>query len=140
MKKPTRLFLSSHASRVYRHTAEHSEKPEDVSNPAYFAHVAKQLSFGDKIEVMAEDGSWYREVVVRATGLNEVITGLLSHVDFSGPAETESPDMPYEIKYRGPHRRYSIIRKSDGEAIRDDLQTKEAAGQWLKNHMAVVHA
>ena len=48
-------------------TCEPNTKPEDLLNPAYWAHVAIKFNPRDVLEVWAEDGEWYAECMVRAT-------------------------------------------------------------------------
>jgi len=140
--KPTRLTLSQHSVRSYRHIASIEDSIEDVMKPDYFGHVARSLGVGDRVEVLSEDGSWYAELIVRAVGSVEVIMGQINHVVLSkqDAAELTAKDSPYEIKWRGPNALFSVVRVSDGEVVRDKLPSKDAASLWLKNHEKAVAA
>jgi hypothetical protein len=38
----------------------------------------------------------------------------------------------YEIKHRGPHLKFCVIRKSDNSPVREGLETKGEAHNWLQ--------
>lgn len=133
--KPTKLFSAEHAVVVYYHAPEFGVSLDDTLKPDYWTHVAKSLRVGHRIEMMAADGSWWAMLLVRAVGRHEAVVQALQHVELGEPVSVEIADSAYEIKWRGPARKYGIVRKSDGEVIREDIPVKEQAVQWLQNHM-----
>lgn len=134
--KPTKLFPVEHNVVVYHHTPEFGLNIEDMVKPDYWSHVAKQLRIGHRIEVMAADGAYWAMLIVRAVGRTEAVVQALQHVELGSPAEKiKGDDNPYEVKWRGPTKKFGVVRKSDNEVVRDEFPVREDAERWLKNHM-----
>lgn len=51
---------------VWVATIPHSTEQEDIFKPEFFSNVAAQLTVGDRIECVAEDGTYFIEVYVIA--------------------------------------------------------------------------
>lgn len=133
--KPTKLFPSEHSVVVYHHAPEFGVTIEDLQKPDYWTHVAPQLRQGHRIEVMAGDGSFWAMLLVRAAGRRDAVVGLLQHVKFGGEVEATVDDSPFEVVWRGPARKFSVVRKDDKEVIRDEFAVKEHAVKWMQNHL-----
>lgn len=135
MIKPTKLHTAEHSVVVYHHCPEEGVTLADVIKSDYWTHVAPQLRIGHRIEIMAPDGAWWAMLLVRAVGRHEAVVQALQHVVLGQAAEVSPADVPYEIKWRGPARQFGVIRKSDGEVIKDQFAVREHAALWLTNHM-----
>lgn len=138
--KPTRLLQATHEIVTYAHSPEYGVDLDTVMKPEYWSHVAQLLRPGYVVVVTAADMSWRAELMVRAAGRNEALMGLVSHVEFGEVEEPMPEGLPFEVKWRGPARKFGVIRKVDSEVLRDEFVTKEAASQWLRNHMKAVAA
>jgi hypothetical protein len=119
--------------RVWCASPEKGVTVEDMLVPSFWAHVAKQLRPGDRIEAVGNDGSWFVELFVRSASGNDARVAVLRAVklDQEVPA-VESDD--YEIKYRG-NAKWSVVRKSDKAVLIDGQDTKEQAAEWLAKHL-----
>ena len=82
---------------------------DEMLAPEFWAHVAKTLKPGDRIEVTAGDNEWFAELMVRSTTANEAKVFLMRQVSFATP-QAESGEV--EIKHRG-RAGWSVVRKSD---------------------------
>lgn len=134
--KPTKLQLAEHTVIVYAHSPEVGVTLDDLLKPEYWSHVAPQLRAGHRIEVMAGDGAWWAMLLVRATGRHEAVVQALQFVELGEQAaEISATDMPYEVKWGGPSRKFRVVRKSDGAVIKDEFAVREHADRWLKNHL-----
>lgn len=133
--KPTKLFPAEHSVVVYHHNPEFGVSLEDTLKPEYWAHVAKQLRVGHRIEMMASDGSWWAMLIVRAAGSHDAVLQALQHVPLGKAIDPVIEDSPYEVKWRGPSRKFGVVRKEDGEVIKDEFDVREAAAKWMANHM-----
>jgi hypothetical protein len=59
-------------------------------------------------------------------------------VDLSSKAEDQLEGEAFErfiVQYRGPHLKFCIIRKEDKEPIKENLQTKVEAHNWLNSYV-----
>src|SRR5689334_10959263 len=111
-----------------------------VSDPGYWAHVARLLTIGDWIELCAEDESYWALVRVISVGnvwaKVKVIsqdTEAVTHVDLPETAQ-------YAIEWKGPKMRFAVIRLSDKQILKGEFQTRSDAGAWLGNHMKALVA
>lgn len=138
--KPTKLFHAQHEIVAYAHSPEYGVTLKQVMEPTYWSHVARLLRPGFTVVVTAPDMTWRAELMVRAVGKTEVLMGLIGHAEFGGSVDVTSEDSPYEIKWRGPARKFGVIRKEDGAVVKDEFQAKEYAAQWIKNHIASMAA
>lgn len=103
--------------------APHTHTPDDVQDPEYFGLQADRLKVFDMIEVMAEDLSWYVELVVRAVpkGTHQVVTQLLTIKRF------DAADLPegWTVEYLGINGRHTIMRA--GEKVEGGFASREDA-------------
>lgn len=108
---------------------------ENVIKPAFWAHVAAKLKALDRIEVFAEDGQYWAELMVLSVGKMEAKVVVLRKIDLqAAPAPTLDLG-EYEVSWGGPHRKHRVVRKSDKEVIKDGFGTKEEAQLWLADHL-----
>jgi hypothetical protein len=131
--KPTSILLAEHTTATYHHTPEFQTSIDEVLGNDYWEHLARKLRPGDEIKVFAADATYYLHLVVRAATRNEVVLGVLSKVLFKSEAVITT-SAKYDVKYRGPSVRWSVMKVADGSVIRDNFQTQEEAEKWLTNH------
>lgn len=134
----------------YAVIAEIGTTPEHLLDPAYWAHHAFKMKPWDKIEVRAQDGTWYAEYIVLEASrtwakVKQIIFVPLTTADVS---LTQSQDMDakrdnaltealanHEVKWRGP-KGWSVVRKSDHAALSEGHRLKTDAEGWLRNHVS----
>lgn len=133
-----RLQQAEYQRTVYRVVPELNTPYEELFDPQYWAHVSAKFRPGDRIEVEAEDGSYYAELRVMDAGTLYAKVAELRKVDFDDNVVVgDSPAMSgYEVKWRGPIMKWSVLRGKD--SIREGEQTKGAAHSWLAEHIKVV--
>ena len=97
----------------------------EMLEPAAWAHVAKQLTRGDRIDVFAADGSWFLQLIVRETNDLGASVGEVAFVEFPLPvADTR----PVEIAFAGSTDRWRVTR--DKIVLGSGFATKQAAMAW----------
>lgn len=113
-------------------------RPDDLKDPAFWAHLGERLTPWAEIMVRAADGLWFSRVIVMESGRNYARvyvenTHYLTTADVAmSRAEANSP---YEVAYRGPHNQWSVIRKADRQVVHEGSQTERAAYEWLKGRL-----
>lgn len=122
--KPAEFIRTVHAARP-----EPGTTLNDMLSPDYWAHVAKTLKAGDRIEVRPPEGEWFAELYVRSTSDTAVNVVVLQKFEFG--TETKSAPVEAEVKFRGD-KKWSVIRKGDKSVLIEGLETKSAAEDWLK--------
>lgn len=129
---------------VYLVTVEDGHKYESIFKPEYWAHIAQRLKPMDRIEVYAETGEYFAELMVIDAGRSWAKVTELRYVELTEATRTEdSPESElsgYSIKWMGPHHKFAVVRESDGEKVQTQLASKPAAEAWLREHLKAVAA
>lgn len=141
MSNPTKKTIRAKADRlelevagrsrniyVYRTPVDHNV--DDVLEFAYFGSLmtSDELTVYDQINVLAEDGSHYFELMVRAQvkSSNELIVALMTEIRFFDDEEEELPN-GFTIEWIGGADLHVIMR--EGVKIEAGFTTKEHARQ-----------
>jgi hypothetical protein len=120
------------------YTAHANTLPEDLLKQDYWAHIAQEITPRARIEVWANDGSWMAEYTVLDVGRNWAKVHMLHKHQLSklDPAQAEAEAAsPYSIEHRGPHARWSVLRKSDNEVVHEGEETRDGAATWLRERL-----
>lgn len=119
---------------VWSVTPEADVTLKELLAPEYWAHVAKALKPGAKVEVLPESKSWFAELLVRSSTDNSVELVVLKYIEFDPPSVPDDGD-PYEVKHRGGAG-WSVIRKTDKAVVFEKGQSKLDAERWVKEKAA----
>lgn len=140
----SRFKLAEHQRNTFWFTAEAGTTIEQITNPAFWAHIASKLSPLDRIEVVTDDYSLFTEVIVLDRGNNWAKVAVIREpMNLSGGSdisEIEQAESPYEIKFTGPHTKHRVIRKSDKSTLKEGFATKAEAEKWLTDYRRSVAA
>ena len=130
---PSRMKECEFERTVYTITTHENTSPEDLLKPEYWTNVAEKFKPFDKVEARADDGSWYAEFLVletsrRWTRMHLLMQANLTTTDVS---LTQSKLGEFNIEWKGPARKFCVIRASDQEMIHEGEQSKGTAHAWL---------
>jgi len=128
----SRLKLSEYVRSVYHATPEAGTPLKELLKPEYWAHVAKQLKVGDRIEVDAEERTWFAELYVRGVTPTSVTVFVMRHIEFTKPEAEDSTDAEYSANHAG-RGVWRVIRNSDKAIVKSGFPTKEAAESWIEH-------
>ena len=138
---PGDFALFEHVSTRYDALIAQGVTPEQLMNPAFWAHHAVKLKPMDEIRARAADGTWVASLMVldssrtwakvKMLQLDHLTTGDVALTEASLTERRAFIDA-HEVKLRGPHK-WSVIRKQDRVVVQEDLGTKEAAQAWLES-------
>jgi hypothetical protein len=131
---PSRLQFAEHARTEWFVVPEFGTPFEALLDPAYWAHVAVQLKPCAEIIVHAEDGAYYGRLLVRDAGRLYASVAKLEYIELQKIDVLEGSSFPpgYEVKFRGPIQKWCVLR---GKDVLKDGQSKDAATQWLREHL-----
>lgn len=98
---------------------------DDVKSPEYFGQIrsVQKLETMDIIEVIADDASWYGELMVRA--LPQSIALVFTSVRFIHVEPKQELPVGWDVEYRGQSDRYVILRA--GHLVEKGYSTPEEA-------------
>ena len=134
---PNRIKQAEYERTVYVVTVEMGTTKEDLEAPSFWAHFAAKFRPWDRLEVRCDDGSFYAEYLVLACDRVWAKVHRLSHVTLttSDISQTQAALQDgLEVKYRGPHLKFGVVRKQDGAVLKEGMQTKQEADQYLSEY------
>ncbi|API59521.1 hypothetical protein BSL82_09530 [Tardibacter chloracetimidivorans] len=136
---PAKLQAAEHYRTRYAAVVDDGTTVEDLQRPEFWCHVAGRMRQMDVIEVLSEDGSYFAELLVLKTGVGFAKVMLLRKVDLETPAADDDASL-VQVQWKGPHRKHAVIRKSDGEILKDSFATKVDAETFARDYERTVTA
>ena len=144
-----RFKLSESVNASYTITVEAGITRAQILHPDFWGGVAMKLRPYDEIKVRCDDGTIFAELLVleaartfarvRALAWHDLTTRDVAKTQdelVESAAEVASDIKAYEVKYRGPHLMWCVIRKSDSAAILEKATAKDVAETWLSQYLA----
>lgn len=147
----TKLGPSKFSEADYRRAVWYATPPfgttmEEITKPAFWAHVCIRLRPLAEIIVVPEGNAFYARLLVLSTSRVEASVRLLEYHALkegavpSVPAAAAPTGNPegwddYLIKYVNPSVKHRVQRKVDKAVLKDELETQEEAEAWLRNHL-----
>lgn len=139
MIRESRMNFIEFARQAHHIVPEEGTSFDNILKDAYWSMVGYKLKPGDIIEVHAEDGSYFAELYVRASGRNWAKVALLRKIDLE-PISLEHGSPEFEAAWKGPHRKFSVVRLADNQIIKDSFETREQAVEYIKGHAKALAA
>lgn len=134
---PQRMKLAEYERQEWVCNAEEGTTIHDILDPQYWAHMAPQMRPYDRIEVRIDTGEWFAELIVLSCERNWARVHLLRCEELASPTEDMLPTSKFKVEWKGPQRKWEVIRLADSEAIQSGLADRQAANMWLRNYEAV---
>lgn len=132
-----RMKLAEHARNVHIVSVPAGVAFDEVSVPSYWAHVAHQIKPKDRLELWAEDRSWFADAIVVKASRLEVHIRKVAYLDMDAAAEPVAARKDgYHVDFGGPVDMYRVIRNGDARIMTLGL-TKPEAEQWIADQVAV---
>lgn len=130
-----RLVPSEVLRNQWQAKPEHGTPHEALLERGYWAHVSVKLRRGDIITALAEDNSYFMEMLVLDAGKLFASVCQIRLIEITA-AQMFNVKIPegFEIKFRGP-RKWSVLRGKD--VLAEDME-KAAAETWLMDHLKVI--
>lgn len=122
-------------------TVEQGTTREDLLDPAFWSLVSTQFRPYDRIEARCDTGTFFAEYLILSCSRTYAKVKELSWISLvtQDVEMTQENQEEFEYRYRGPHAKHGIIRKSDNAVMKDGFDSKEQALDWLVNHKKVVN-
>lgn len=128
----SRFRLAESVRNMWSIVPEEGTAFADLLDPVYWSHNARKLRPCDLIDVLPDDGSYYGRLIVRSIGQAGVHVAKLEYIEFA-----EIKDAPagaaslFEVKWKGPHHRWCVVRLADKEAIQTGFENQNDGQRWL---------
>jgi hypothetical protein len=143
----SRLQKQRHFSVGWVITCEYGTEIKDLIRPEFYCDIANQINKNDTIRAIFDDGSYIVDLLVididkqnlTPLWLKTVITNLIDiekAKNFSIEEEKKEPKKEVDasidfndpfvvIKFRGPAKKWSVLRKGDNAILREGISSKE---------------
>lgn len=128
---PAQMQLAEQRRQDWVLEVEEGTQVEDLLSPDHWAHVAFQFQRFDRVEVRIETGEWLCGLIVVQCARNWARMKMIEKIDFTdGEKIDEEARSDYEVKYRGSQKKWSVIRKKDGQVLQEGMPDRLAADTW----------
>ena len=129
-----RIQQAEFARNIFDVTPDTGTSLDEMLDEAYWANVASMLNPKDRIEVLAEDNSFFAELLVLSTSKLAAKVVVLRSMEI-GKVDREtvaSDNSRCRVEWKGGNLKWCAIR--DNDIIRDGFATEAEAERWKKNH------
>lgn len=134
-----RIQFAQHMRNVWYVTPEAGTPIEALLEPQFWAHVSSKMKPRDRIEVDAEDGSYFVELRVEDAGRLFAKVVVLRQCNLGVTEQKEdSPD--FKVMWAGPHAKWRIVRSKDRGLLKDGFETRQDADLYLASHIKAMAA
>lgn len=130
---PQRMQLSQYLRNDWVITAEQGTTTDDIIKPIYFAHLAAQMKPYDHVEVRVDDDTWIAELLVLQVERNWVRVKLMGYHELVVVDESAVAPSAYEATWKGPHLKWSVIRKADKAIIKPGFNDRVGAEAAMRD-------
>lgn len=133
-----RMKLAEHARSVHVVSVPVGVTLEQAMAPDFWAHVAHQIKPKDRLEMWAEDRSWFADAIVVKASRLEVHIRTVHYLNLDGAAAEPAPVRKngYHVDYGGPVDLHRVVRDGDAKVMTLGL-TKPEAEQWIADQVGV---
>lgn len=136
----SRIQFAEHMRNIWYVVPEHSTPFEALLDSKYWAHVSAKFKPRDRIEVDAEDGSYFAELVVIDAGRLFAKVALLRKIELKAEEVGSDVSPDFEVKWAGRHAKWRVMRKADKASLKDGFDDRAQADLWLANHLKAMAA
>lgn len=131
----TRVKLSEHVQVRRTVYANEGTPPDELSNPEYWRHVAKDFRPCDELVIWCEDMSWRAEAVILSAGPVSARVAV-TKLDNFDDAKASIVSDGVSVEWAGPHHKFRVTHK--GEVIQAGFDTRSAAEESAINYRKTV--
>jgi len=131
--------LSAHQYQQFNATVPGILRPADLESPALWVNVASKLQVHDEIRAIADDSSFYAQLLVTFVNGTDVRVKVVFGVEFEGMQEEVEDNAPYFCKQRGPLK-WCIVKRSTGENVKKMMPTRLFAEKELSDYVRAMNS
>lgn len=138
---PIRMQLAEQSRNIWCLTVPNGTTVQDMLNPGYWAHLARQLKPGDRVEVEPDNGTYFAELRVLDAGNQYAKMAVLREVTLESIEPSATISVPgHTVEWSGRHTKWRVIRESDRKVLKDSLASKADGYAWLASYSKALAA
>lgn len=134
-------FVSAEYKRaLFRFNLPSSFDKEDLEKSENWIQIAKAnpdlgLNKNNQgpslVEVVREDNAFFAQVLITGRVGDNLFVKIIHFCSL----ESEPKDLgDLEVLWKGPARKFAVIRKTDNKELKSNFSSKEEAHFWIKNY------
>ena len=131
VRKPTNIEEAVAARNIWQVKPEIAVTVEDLLKPEYWAHVARRMRAGDRVEAVPDDRHYFAEFFVLAASSNWAKLVLLREVTIIKDNE-QIVSEDFMVAFAGAHK-WRVTRGD--EVLSKGHDDKDSATKWLAENM-----
>lgn len=108
--------------------------------PEFWSHKSQYFKPFDHIELRADDGTWTADLVVLGCDRNWARVHLKHEYKLTTSDVSMTQAKKHEIKFKGSHLKFCVIRLSDQQIVREKCNTEDDARLWMTEHERTTQA
>lgn len=137
---PGRMRPAEASWRTHGVLVEAGTAREAILQPAFWGNVVQRLRPLDRIEVMDDQARWLAVLLVRAVGPSEAVVAPLWGVDFEAATLPREQAPEFEAKWMGHRSRWAVLRAADKSIVREGMQSRTEAEDYIRSHVKALAA
>lgn len=130
---PGRMKASEFANTNYTVVVENDTTFEDIQKIEFWSTHAYKMRNLDRVTIVPDDTTWLADALVLQAGKNWARVRILNSYRLDAEKSGTETD-PHYVEWKGPHRKWEVIRRQDGEVIKSELQSREDAQLYMREH------
>lgn len=130
--RPHLLKEADYQRKVFHVVLEAGTSLDDVLEPNFWVHNTSRLKPLQKVEVVAHDGSWYAELMVRSVSRAAAKVAVIVHKVLEDVAASAEDIGDHVIKHQAT-RGWFAQNKTTKAIVVDGLPDRESVVAFLRN-------
>lgn len=127
---PARCKLAEQVRSTHVITVEDASHPEDFLKPEFYGLVARDFVVGAHVEIIDDQMTFFGEYLVQACDSTWAKVYPLREIKLVAAKEM-SIHSDFSIEYKGPHKKFCVIRLTDKAIVHEGAQDRASANTWL---------
>lgn len=127
-----RFSLAEHARYLHHADVPAGTSSEALMEPGYWRHVTGRLKKGGRIEALAEDGSYFAELLILDAGKSGAVVTALRVIDLA-PVDSTGDVGAFDFRFV-QKLGWTVVRKADKERVSQGHGTEAEARKWAADN------
>lgn len=138
--KESRLQQGEARIRYWFAIPEAGTPYKELFSPVYWDVHGWKFQPGDMIRVEPDEGHYTADLRVLSTGAGGTRVAEYYKKEWDADAAPDVLSDTYEVAWGGPHHKWRVMRKTDGQVESHGFEDEAAANRWLADNLKALVA
>lgn len=112
-------------------TAPYGAPREATLSPVFWVHVARKLRPLARVSVLAEDGSWFQELLCLVVDGSDIRMKELGFWPLEDTSDVSDKSEAMRVEWAGPHHQFRVVRNADSVVLEKNFRSRVDATRWI---------